>query len=140
MGESTALSTPRSAWPPYTDRFPSPRYSDQFPPDTDKPPTPYTRDQVFTVLRHTPPPPYGGEYPPSRLRTDRDVLRKMTQLEYCLSAAPLGGRTRKEDSFTFVITKEIAVRENHRAQVFQVNNDLIAITTLCTIRLTWSLI
>lgn len=36
----------------------------------------------------------------------------MTQLEYCLSAAPLGGQTIEEESFSFVITEEIAVRED----------------------------
>ena len=93
--------------------------------DLDKPHIPYTAGQTFIVRRHIPPPPflppYTNRHPPFPKN-----LRKLTQLEYCLSWHPLEGSTCDDDTFSFTITKELRVVDGRGAQIVVANGDLVA--------------
>lgn len=106
--------------PPPPSLFSSP------PQDTGKPSIPYTRGQSLIVLRHIAPPPLGKPYPNSRPITTQETLKRLTQFEYCLSAAPLGEQTSHTETLSLVITKELAVRDGRGAQLVVVNDTLVA--------------
>jgi hypothetical protein len=94
-------------------------------PDLDKPHIPYTIGQTFTVRRHIPPPPFLSPYP-NRRPSFPDNLQKLTQLEYCLSWHPLEGSTCDDDTFSFIIIKELRVCDGGGAQIVVANGNLVA--------------
>lgn len=87
---------------------------------------PYTRGQRFDIFRHTPPPPLGQPYPNSRDITPRATLRHLTQFDYCLAAPPLEGVTNDQETSSFTIIEEVAVRDGRDAQVVLISSGLVA--------------
>jgi hypothetical protein len=75
-------------------------------PSSDKPPNPYLADHIFTATRHTPPPPFGGQYSETP-EPDQALLKKMTQLDWCLSQSLPIGSIVDSDSHPFTIIKPL---------------------------------
>jgi hypothetical protein len=93
-------------------------------PDPDKPPIPYVLGAQFTVRRHVPPPPFGRPYPTPHPEPPEN-LQKLTQLEHCLANPPRKG-SMCDEVFTFVITKELVVKDGRGAQLVIANDTLVA--------------
>ncbi|TLD11350.1 hypothetical protein PgNI_06505 [Pyricularia grisea] len=94
------------------------------PPEPVRPANPYRKGLELKVCRHEPPPPFGlqcygdNPYPPGiRDHVRRKTLTRMTLVDLCLSQPPIEGVTRADEWRELEVVQELAVRDDHGAQV-----------------------
>jgi hypothetical protein len=90
-----------------------------------KPKIPYVSGYKFTVQRHTPPDPFGGNYD-TDWPLERGNWEELSQLENCLARSPLPGETHEDDTRALEITSRLHVGYDRGAQLVVVNNDMVA--------------
>lgn len=95
-------------------------------PDYDKPPNPYTVGETFKIYRHTPPPPFGENYP-REFCPEADIgPYQVTQLQWCRLKPPQPGKTSKRHPRYMTITGMLRSGDNCGAQLVIVTGNRVA--------------
>ncbi|KAJ4309208.1 hypothetical protein N0V94_009035 [Neodidymelliopsis sp. IMI 364377] len=92
----------------------------------DKPSTPYTVGSTFLANAHHPPAPF-GKRPYSKLaEPDQEELRRVQQVDWCLSHPPAPGNVCRNVSRTFTIQSTIRTGDEGGAQIVLIDNGMVA--------------